>query len=101
LIENFRSIRRIDVCTAPARQVMLDLVEQLPVSAELPALCNHAAVKLTIDIDIDHLPEPKGAELGRILRYWGGAAKQLDLSAPLEQSLVDSSYRPVGVLRIT
>jgi hypothetical protein len=57
-------------------------------------------MKLTIEIDIDQLPDPKGQELGRILRYWGGAAKQLDLSAPLDQPLLDSSYQPVGVLRI-
>jgi hypothetical protein len=57
-------------------------------------------MRLTIEIDLDQLPNPKGAELGRILRYWGGAAKQLDLSAPLEQALRDSAYQPVGVLRI-
>jgi hypothetical protein len=57
-------------------------------------------VRLTIEIDLGQLPDPKGEELGRILRYWGGAAKQLDLSAPLEQSLRDSVYQPVGVLRI-
>jgi hypothetical protein len=57
-------------------------------------------VRLTIEIDLGQLPDPKGEELGRILRYWGGAAKQLDLSAPLEQSLHDSVYQPVGVLKI-
>jgi hypothetical protein len=57
-------------------------------------------VRLTVEIDIDRLPDPKGFELGRILRYWGGAAKQLDLSTPMEQALLDSSYQPVGVLRI-
>jgi hypothetical protein len=57
-------------------------------------------VRLTLEIDIDQLPEPKEQELGRILRYWGGAAKQLDLSAPLEQALMDSGYQPVGTLTI-
>jgi hypothetical protein len=57
-------------------------------------------VKLTIEIHLGQLPDPKGQELGRILRYWGSAAKQLDLSAPLEQTLRDSGYQPVGVLRI-
>jgi hypothetical protein len=57
-------------------------------------------VKLTLEIDLDQLPDPKGQELGRILRYWGGAAKQLDLSAPLEQPLMDSAYQQVGVLTI-
>jgi hypothetical protein len=57
-------------------------------------------VKLTIEIDLDQLPEPKAAELGRILRYWGGAAKQLDPTAPFEEPLRDSGYQPVGMLRI-
>jgi hypothetical protein len=64
-------------------------------------LREYGRVMLTIDIDIDRLPNPKAAELGRILRYWGGAAKQLDLSAPLEQPLMDSSYQQVGVLKIS
>jgi hypothetical protein len=55
---------------------------------------------LTIEINLAQLPDPKRAELGRILRYWGGAAKQLDLTAPFEQPLMDSAYRPVGILRI-
>jgi hypothetical protein len=62
--------------------------------------CEDGGVKLTIEIDLGQLPDPKGQEMGRILRYWGGAAKQLDLSAPLEQPLRDSAYQPVGVLRI-
>lgn len=57
-------------------------------------------MRLTLEIDLDQLPDPKGDELGRILRYWGGAAKQLDLSAPLEQPLMDSGYQQVGSLRI-
>ena len=58
-------------------------------------------MKLTIEIDLDALPEPKNAEVGRILRYWGGAAKQLDFSAPMEHPLTDSSYSTVGVLKVT
>jgi hypothetical protein len=58
-------------------------------------------MKLTIEIDLDQLPDPKPAELGRILRYWGGSAKQLDLSAPLEYPLIDSNYQPVGALKIS
>ena len=58
-------------------------------------------MKLTIEIDLDQLPEPRAKELGRVLRYWGGAAPQLDLAVPLEQPLMDSGYRQVGVLRIT
>lgn len=55
---------------------------------------------ITLEVDLDRLPDPKGEELGRILRYRGGAAKQLDLSTRLEQPLMDSTYQPVGVLRI-
>jgi hypothetical protein len=62
--------------------------------------CEDGGVKLTIEIDLGQLPDPKGQELGRILRYWGGAAKELDLSGQLEQTLRDSAYQPVGVLRI-
>lgn len=57
-------------------------------------------MRLEIEIDLDQLPEPKAKELGRILRYWGGATEQLDLSTSLEQPLMDSAYRAVGVLRI-
>lgn len=57
-------------------------------------------VRLTLEIDLDQLPDPKAEELGRILRYWGGVAKQIDLSTVLEQPLMDSGYRQVGVLSI-
>ncbi len=57
-------------------------------------------VKLTIEIDLEQLPDPKPDELGRILRYWGGAVKQIDLSNPVEMPLMDSSYQQVGVLKI-
>ena len=36
-------------------------------------------------------------ELGRILRYWGGAMKQLDdLEPGAEQDVYDSEYNRVG-----
>jgi hypothetical protein len=57
-------------------------------------------VKLTIEIDLDRLPEPRGKEVGRILRYWAGAAIQLDPSVGVEHELRDSAYRPVGTFRI-
>lgn len=59
-----------------------------------------AGMRLTIDIDLEALPDPKGVELGRILRYWGGAAKDLDLTAPLEYPLMDSGYQQVGTMRV-
>jgi hypothetical protein len=57
-------------------------------------------VRLTIEIDLDQLPEPKGKEVGRILRYWAGAANQLDLTAGVEHELRDSAYKSVGTFRI-
>lgn len=57
-------------------------------------------MKLSIAIEIDDLPDEKGRELGRILRYWAGAMEQLDLDAPVEHQLMDSDYKPVGTLTI-
>ncbi len=57
-------------------------------------------MKITLEIDLDKVPEPQGDEVGRILRYWGGAAKQLDLATAAELPLMDSEYQQVGTLRI-
>ncbi len=41
-------------------------------------------------------------ELGRILRYWGGAMKQLDgLTVGDRQDIYDSAYIKVGSLTVT
>ena len=56
---------------------------------------------LTIDIDIDALSGEPEAEVGRILRYWAGALKQVTLAPGLEQDLMDSEYQPVGRLVVT
>lgn len=58
-------------------------------------------MKLTLTIDLDELSGDTAAEVGRILRYWGGAAKQLDWTQPMEQALSDSEYKEVGLLRTT
>lgn len=55
---------------------------------------------LTMDIDLDLLTGDPATEIGRILRYWGGAMKQLDLTRPLAHELSDSEYRNVGVLKL-
>ena len=52
-------------------------------------------------IDLDKLPEDTGAEVGRILRYWGGATQDLDCTQPSTQALKDSSCAEVGEWRIT
>jgi hypothetical protein len=57
-------------------------------------------MRLELTIDLDAVSSDPADEAGRILRYWGGAMKQLDLGQPLEQPLMDSAYRPVGTLRV-
>ena len=42
-----------------------------------------------------------GKELGRILRYWGGAMTQVELGAGASQALYDSGYHEVGRWIIT
>jgi hypothetical protein len=55
---------------------------------------------LTLDIDLDALTGDHASETGRILRYWGGAMKQLDLTQPFEYELSDSDYKGVGAIRL-
>ena len=50
-----------------------------------------------LEVDLDTWAGDAAAELGRILRYWDGAVKQIDLSQPQSQDLYDSTYAtPVG-----
>ena len=44
--------------------------------------------------------EDRGAELGRILRYWGGAIKDVELAPGARQDLMDSTYMRVGEWRV-
>lgn len=55
---------------------------------------------MTLDIDLDALTGEHDAEVGRILRYWGGAMKQLDLTQPFEHELSDSEYQVVGSIKL-
>ena len=56
---------------------------------------------LEVDLDVGALAgENRGAELGRILRYWGGYMKQLELVPGAHQDLSDSDYVVVGSWRI-
>ncbi len=55
---------------------------------------------LTLDIDLDAVTGDPADEAGRILRYWGGAMKQLDLTTPAEFPLADSAYATVGMLKL-
>ena len=56
---------------------------------------------LEVDLDTGALAgENRAAELGRILRYWGGAMKQVSLDVGERQDLSDSDYVVVGSWRI-
>ena len=56
---------------------------------------------LEVDLDAGALAgEDRAAELGRILRYWGGSIKQVALEPGARQELRDSAYAPVGEWRV-
>lgn len=53
---------------------------------------------LEVDLEAGALAgAARAEELGRILRYWGGAMKQVPLTPGARQELMDSGYAPVGV----
>ncbi|MEN3309694.1 MAG: hypothetical protein V7603_5896 [Micromonosporaceae bacterium] len=55
-------------------------------------------MKFVLEVDLDGWVadgEP-GKELGRILRYWGGAVQQIELKPGQGSDLYDSAYRAVG-----
>lgn len=54
-------------------------------------------MKFVLKIDFEKIEGDVAAELGRALRYWGSATKQLDLSSGQRQDIYDSSYtQPIG-----
>ncbi|NEK60064.1 hypothetical protein GCU56_19595 [Geodermatophilus sabuli] len=56
---------------------------------------------LEVDLDAGALAgADRAAELGRILRYWGGSMTQVPLEAGARQELYDSAYRAVGEWRV-
>jgi hypothetical protein len=55
---------------------------------------------LEVDLDAGAVAGNPGEELGRILRYWGGAMKQISLAPGERQDLYDSGYAPVGSWRV-
>jgi hypothetical protein len=56
---------------------------------------------LEVDLEAGALAgEDTAAELGRILRYWGGAMKQVPLEPGAHQDLYDSDYARVGEWRL-
>ena len=56
---------------------------------------------LEVDLEAGVLAgDARAAELGRILRYWGGVMKQVQLSPGSTQALYDSDYTEVGAWRV-
>jgi len=57
-------------------------------------------MRFIMEVDLDAVTGDPAAELGRILRYWGGNTKHLDLTAPLRMAVSDTEYKEVGELRV-
>lgn len=57
-------------------------------------------MRLVVDINVDDIKGDAQDEIGRILRYWAGAMTQIELTSGTEHQLMDSSYSPVGTLRL-
>src|SRR6266700_3176455 len=58
-----------------------------PARAATPSLgSQNRCVKFELTVDLDRLTDDAAAELGRILRYWAGATKNLDLTRPQDRS---------------
>jgi hypothetical protein len=56
---------------------------------------------LEVDLDAGALAGgDRATELGRILRYWGGAMKQVPIEPGSGQELYDSGYTAVGQWRV-
>ncbi len=53
-----------------------------------------------MEVDLDTVAGEPAAELGRILRYWGGNTKHLDLTMVQQHDVTDTEYAKVGELRV-
>lgn len=53
-------------------------------------------MKFILEVDMARLSGDADAELGRILRYWGGAMKQVELTNGAGSAIYDSQYQQVG-----
>ena len=59
-------------------------------------------MKFTLEVDLSQTADDPRDELGRILRYWAGAMKQLDDLGPGDrQDIYDFAYTKVGSWTIT
>jgi hypothetical protein len=62
---------------------------------------HNESVKFTLEVNLAGMADPRD-ELGRIIRYWGGAMKQLDGLKPGDrQDIYDSAYTKVGSWTVT
>ncbi len=53
-------------------------------------------MKFILEVDLTRTQGDPGTELGRILRYWGDAMKDVELAEGATQALYDSAYQQVG-----
>lgn len=60
-------------------------------------------MKFILEVDLSGMTQDgaAGKELGRILRYWGGAAPKLELTPGQGSAIYDSAYREVGRWTVT
>ncbi len=60
-------------------------------------------MKFVLEVDISNMTAEAEAatELGRILRYWAGAMKQIELEPGQGSDIYDSAYRHVGSWAVT
>jgi hypothetical protein len=56
---------------------------------------DNEAVRLTLEVDLSGMGYPRD-ELGRIVRYWAGALKNVDLTAGDKHHIYDAAYQRVG-----
>ena len=77
------------------------LWKQFKTQAQTKPELDNKAVRFTLEVELPDVADPR-AELGRILRYWGGAMKQLDGLRPGDrQDIYDSAYAKVGAWTVT
>jgi len=58
-------------------------------------------MKFILEVDLARFERDADKELGRILRYWGGAMDKVELADGANQQIYDSEYRHVGHWLIT
>ncbi|TWV38570.1 hypothetical protein FRZ03_24410 [Streptomyces misionensis] len=56
---------------------------------------------LEVTVDEDAPASERAAELGRILRYWGGSLHHYPLEPGDGSAVYDSGYQEVGAWRVT